>query len=274
VKEVLRRYPALHRTAAYGYHSVLDLADFAMRRDQDLPPRRLRFIGNGDFRQVGADFVAHAADLAGLRPGDRVLDVGCGIGRIAIPLTGYLDDDGSYEGFDVVPRGIEWCRRHITPAHPNFRFQLADIRNDEYNPGGRQRPEDYRFPYDDNEFDVAILTSVFTHLLPSTVRRYVAELERVLKPGGRCLATYFLLSDETRRLAAEGAALSEFPYEGDGYATTNPAIPEEAIAFEESTVRQLHADAGLPIESVFHGAWSGRDEYLSGQDVCIARKPG
>jgi len=34
-----------------------------------------------------------------------------------------------YEGFDIVPEAITWCRRRITPRHPRFRFQVADIHN-------------------------------------------------------------------------------------------------------------------------------------------------
>ena len=45
------------------------------------------------------------------RPGERVLDVGCGIGRMARPLAGYLTGDGSYDGFDVNREGIRWCTR-------------------------------------------------------------------------------------------------------------------------------------------------------------------
>ena len=57
----------------------------------------------------------------------RVLDIGCGVGRIAIPLTGYLGGGGQYDGFDVVPGGIAWCEKNISIPFPHFRFELADI---------------------------------------------------------------------------------------------------------------------------------------------------
>lgn len=69
-----------------------------------------------------------------------MLDVGSGIGRMARPLTKFLTS-GSYVGIDIVPRGIEWCQRHITSRYPNFTFQHADVYNKEYNPtGGRGFP--------------------------------------------------------------------------------------------------------------------------------------
>ena len=53
---------------------------------------------------------------------------------MAIPLTNFLDPQGSYEGFDIVPLGIHWCRDNITQCYPNFQFRLLDVRNSSYNP--------------------------------------------------------------------------------------------------------------------------------------------
>lgn len=86
------------------------------------------FVGDGDFRAVGVEFLGHFIRLAGLRPESRVLDIGCGIGRMAVPLTQYLDfEKGRYSGIDPVEGGIAWCRRFITPAYQNFSFQRVDI---------------------------------------------------------------------------------------------------------------------------------------------------
>ena len=64
-----------------------------------------------------------------------MLDVGCGIGRLARPLAGYLSIDGTYAGFDVDAAGIRWCRQRY--GHfPQFSFAHADVRNARYNPGG------------------------------------------------------------------------------------------------------------------------------------------
>jgi len=84
---------------------------------------------------------------------------------MAAPLTRHLES-GSYEGFDVTPRSVRWARRKITPKHPSFHFQLADIRNAMYNPGGTHTGATFRFPYPDDSFDVSFATSVYTHLRP------------------------------------------------------------------------------------------------------------
>ena len=73
------------------------------------------FVGDGNFQAVGAEFLGHFIRKGGLRPDSRVLDIGCGIGRMAVPLTQYLDTaTGSYRGIDPVAGGINWCRQTIS----------------------------------------------------------------------------------------------------------------------------------------------------------------
>ena len=55
-------------------------------------------------------------------------------------------------------------------------FTVADIHNPVYNPGGRLRAEEYTFPYPSEAFGFAVLKSVFTHLLPTALERYLAEI--------------------------------------------------------------------------------------------------
>ena len=74
--------------------------------------------------------------IGGLKPNHRVLDIGSGIGRMAIPLTEHLTS-GSYEGFDIVPTGINWCKENIEKRFPNFKFTLTSISNDLYTESGK-----------------------------------------------------------------------------------------------------------------------------------------
>lgn len=248
---------------------LLDLQDAVTgKRDPELPPRRLRaFVGGDDYREAGAEFKRHFIELGGLDSHDDVLDVGSGSGRMAFALKGWLE--GRYEGFDVYREGVEWCRRSITPSHPNFRFHVADIANPRYNPAGRYSAETYRFPYDDDSFDFAFLTSVFTHLRPSEVGNYLAELARVLRPGGTCFATYFLINEEALGLMG---GLGRFSVDRGEYLTTSVTVPERAMAYREEHVRDAHDRYGLAIERIHYGSWPGRTEFASGQDIVIARR--
>ena len=229
-------------------------------------------MGAGNFRAVGQEFLGHFKELGGLRPEHDVLDVGCGIGRMAVPLTGYLAPTSSYEGFDIVPAGVRWCEENITQRFPNFRFQVADIYNQRYNPGGSATSANYDFPFPDDSFDFAYATSVFTHMLPADVENYVKELGRVLRPGGRALNTFFLLNSSNGRGPGSDRATIPFSVKEDGYWAVSSRTPEVAVAYEEDDVRKLYERHGFSVEGQIHpGTWVGADGP-SFQDIVVATR--
>src|SRR5579875_3517828 len=86
------------------------LADPARRRD----PWAFRHnVGEGDFREVGEAILRDLITHGGLHAGSRVLDIGCGTGRAALPLSTYLGAQASYVGFDVSLRAVGACRRRF-----------------------------------------------------------------------------------------------------------------------------------------------------------------
>ena len=236
-----------------------------------VPPRRLDFAGHSDFVETGDEFLSHFTELGGLTPTDAVLDVGCGIGRMARPLAGFLSEEGSYDGFDVNRDGVGWCRRHYSRLD-NFHFQVADLYNRRYNPRGLHSASEYRFPYEDARFDFAILTSVLTHLLESEADHYLAETARVLKPGGRVLATFFLLNDESRGLIASGATSLAFLDPEAHVAVVDTDVPEEAVAYDEGWVAERLAAHGLSSQETRYGSWCGREDFTSFQDLVLAAR--
>jgi SAM-dependent methyltransferase len=265
-------------TLRQGYDTAEEMAERVLGRNLPLtPPARLMFVGSNrrEYRRDGRTWVDTFIRVAGLQPGERVLDAGCGVGRMAVPLTGYLQG-GSYEGFDIVGSGIEWCQREITSRFPNFRFQHADVHNPEYNPGGTQRATEYRFPYPSKSFDFVFLTSVFTHMLPAEAGNYLGEVHRVLRTGGRCLITFFLLDTEAEaRIRAGNVPVHRrFAHEVDECQVADPAVPEAAVAYPEAVMRRLYEAAGLRIEEpVLSGGWSGRPSASGhNQDIVLAWK--
>lgn len=261
--------PALRRI----WYWPADVIGRLRGRDELTPPRSLIFVGDGDFRKTGQEFRRYMIELGGLRPEHRMLDVGSGIGRMAVPLTGYLAPPGEYRGIDIVEAGVKWCADHVTPRFPHFQFRQIDVYNQIYNPKGRLAARDYRFPFEDGRFDFVLLTSVFTHMMPADLQHYLSEIARVLRPGGRCLITWFLLNAESRGLLRAGRSTLDFAHEVEGCLTTDKRNPEAAIAYEEAAVRAMYAARGLAVEEPpRYGSWCGRDRYLSYQDIVLANR--
>lgn len=263
-----------HRKLAGTRDLLLDAWDtLARRRPPLVPPRRLRFVGDGDFATIGGEFVGHLRTFAGLTPHSRVLDAGCGVGRLAIPLLDVLSPQGSYDGFDIVPRAIRWCDREIAPRHPRFRFTLVHLTNGAYRRGRAGSAATFRFPYPDASFDVVVATSLFTHLLPDEARNYVGEIGRVLAPGGRCLVTWFVRNAEAEALLLDDRAAIPMGHAYGDCLVLDPAVPEAAIAYPQAGIDAMYARAGLADVTLHPGAWCGRSTFTSGQDIVVATKP-
>jgi SAM-dependent methyltransferase len=239
------------------------------------PEHMIPGVGGGGvkrFVEIGEEFLGLFKRVGALEPTDDVLDVGCGCGRMAIVLGDYLDPTTRYEGFDVVREYVDWCADNITSQRPNFKFQHVDIFNKNYNPTGTLQGDTFRFPYDDDSFDFAFLTSVFTHMLPADVAHYLEELHRVMRPGQRVFATYFVLTPEVHQLNDSGKSQIKMLPTDDGYWTSHYEIPEAAVAYEEADLNALHKAHGFESDGFHFGSWSGRDKFLSYQDIVVLRK--
>jgi SAM-dependent methyltransferase len=126
---------------------------------------------------VGGEFEATGVLLRaalihhGLQKDNYVVDVGCGSGRLAKPLSEYLT--GKYLGIDVVPQLIDYARELV--ARPDWRFEMA---------------QGLTIPEADKQADMVCFFSVLTHLLHEESFVYLREAKRVLKPGGKILLSF------------------------------------------------------------------------------------
>ncbi|HVX82417.1 MAG: class I SAM-dependent methyltransferase [Devosia sp.] len=231
------------------------------------------FVGDGDFRAIGAEFLGHLVRIGGLEPRDRVLDIGCGIGRIAAPLTQYLLPTASYLGLDPAREGIDWCRGAITSVYPNFRFRHLDVAHPLYNPEGLLRGETLVLPLGNGSVDFALLVSVVTHLPPDEIATYAREIARVLAPGGTCFLTCFSI-DPGGPPATVADPRCAFARLGDGPAWSgNPTDPLAMMAYDAGWIEARLSDAGLAPAPLRPGSWRGiRAPHY--QDVLVAKKPG
>lgn len=146
-----------------------------LKHSQDLlevhdEPQAMSLAVGGDYEAVGTLEFLLLKHL-GLQPGHRVIDVGCGSGRLAYQLRDFLS--GEYIGIDVVPDLFEYARRQCDRA--DWRFYEA--------PGTR-------IPEPDASADFIIFFSVFTHLQFEESYRYLRDAKRVLKPGGKIVFSF------------------------------------------------------------------------------------
>jgi SAM-dependent methyltransferase len=107
----------------------------------------------------------------GLRPDGYVVDVGCGSGRLAKPLSEYLR--GPYLGIDIVPELVSFARDLV--KREDWRFEVA---------------KGLTIPERDGRADMVCFFSVFTHLLHEQSFAYLSEARRVLKSGGRIVFSF------------------------------------------------------------------------------------
>lgn len=230
---------------------AVDQADAMVRRRhglEDLPDFSLRVRSNGVEKQFGGRAFAHLGDViadslvgyAGLDDTSRVVDVGCGVGRVALALARrypHLE----YTGVDVDRVSIASCG--ASPWLKNFNFAHIDVATDLYNASGEHAAETYALPLESDSVDIVYLVSVFTHMFPDECRNYAREIGRVLRPGGRCAVTTHLLDEDT-------AGWTEL----DGAYTRFPSTPRKMLGHSPQQMSDFFGRE--PVVTV-HGTWRG-----------------
>ena len=189
VRAARKRYDEAREALGFQLARETDIRRLRRRIESlhipDYPPDEMvREVGGGNFIFAGVLNVYNVVALCNLRPHHSVLEPGCGCGRNARFIAPLLDPtSGSFAGFDVVDPMIQWCKDNISSVYPNARFDHADIKNSYYNPEGSIEDYEYLFPYEDNQFDIVYMPSVFTHMTKAGFEHYLSEICRVLKRG-------------------------------------------------------------------------------------------
>jgi SAM-dependent methyltransferase len=165
-----------------------------------LPPLRLRaggayFKSDGAFIDGGRCDARRLALYAGLDTGSRVLDIGCGAGRLAIGICEEIGEVAHYLGLDVDRNVIDWDHRHLHRHDHRLQFRHMDVANERYNQGGRQPAATSVLPVEDDSFDVVYAYSVFSHMRAAEVAHYLQEIRRVLADTGMGMFTAFVETD-------------------------------------------------------------------------------
>ncbi len=124
-----------------------------------------------------------------IQEGNFVLDIGSGNARMGLGLQAY--PIGKYIGLDPIQASIQFSKAALG-KDKRFSFKWVDWKNEQYNPKGKLDPAALRLPVKSQTVDAVLCMSLFSHLETlSVAQRYVDEIFRVLKPGGRFFSSWF-----------------------------------------------------------------------------------
>ncbi|AXT50899.1 class I SAM-dependent methyltransferase [Aquimarina sp. BL5] len=246
---------------------------FRKRSDME-PPKGKIFVGSGDFISHGKNTLELFKQHGGLLPDHNVLDIGSGIGRMAVPLTSYLDKTSRYEGFDIVKDGVDWCKKNITSKFSNFNFTHVDLKNDLYNLNTEKKASSYIFPYQNDSFNFVFLTSVFTHMMPDDMDHYLSEINRVLKNNGTCFATFFIYDQNSPEKYTNKGITFTFEKEKD-FSLYNTNVKEANICFKKEYLYNTIRKKKFSVENFIQGWWIDgikKESATDYQDILILKK--
>ncbi len=115
---------------------------------------------------------SRTADLAQLTPGEAVLDVGCGTGDLTQQVYRRVGSTGLVAGIDAASEMVARARHKAERRHMAIDFRVEPVE---------------QLTFADQTFDAVVSSLVFHHLPDGLKRQGLAEIYRVLKPGGRLL---------------------------------------------------------------------------------------
>lgn len=219
-----------------------------------LPKKRSNenLADNEEYIRATIQQIDEIQQFCSLTPYTHILDFGCGQGRFANGLIAKNQNIGSYCGIDTQAESIKWCKHYIEKNHPNFTFLHLPAYNARYNSSIKTRPE---LPLNSNSYNLAVLNSVFSHMLVDDVRFYLSQLFQLLKKDGMVYLTSFIEEDVPQ--------VEENP---ENYIQSSVS-PLHRVRYEKSFFFELVKLAGFNIISFQHQHFK-----RTKQSVVIAKK--
>jgi SAM-dependent methyltransferase len=242
------------------------------------------WVGGMDPEVIGDACAAILGRYVIIDSRSKLLDFGCGVGRVLLSVLKRVPEVGRITGFDILPQAIAFCDT-IARSFSQTSFELIQGRNEHYDrfiaKAGVSTAKSHASLQSQyaSEFTAAYAFSVFTHVEMADFRSLLKLLCNLLEPGGTLLFTAFLLTPFARHSILCGKTmlpLRDSVTEAQGnILIANRADRLGFIAFDLGLVEQMVFDAGLIITHVEHGSWAGGNVYFSPsmQDVIICRRP-
>jgi SAM-dependent methyltransferase len=240
---------------------LADGLDVVLRRsDRFTPPRRLRYVPEGDYTEAGEAWLGLLRSLALVRPDERVLEVGCGAGMLARPLERHLGPGARYVGVDDDETAIAWCQSAYRDR-PDFSFELV---------GDLDAPE-LELPFLEQTFDVVVMHGTLSRLEPDAVAARLREARRLLLDEGRLFATAYLLDEAAHESLDGGRAAIAFAAAEHGTGARAEHLGEAVHAVDEEWLLDRVAESGFKTVGIRHGSWTPREGAKAFPDILVAR---
>ena len=241
--------------------------------DVPLPPSDLqKLVGSHtpeSFIEVGIAFADYFKQRELVKKHYKILEPGCGCGRISKHLISELDPSlgGEYHGFDVHKECIEWAIENITKTYPHFHFKHTDVYNHLYNPKGNiKNLSRMVFPYEENYFDFIYTASFFTHLSREHLEYYLRAIHKLCKNGGTVSSSFFTYNDiqEFEHISEKEMGMKNQYYKFDDvsyiFSQKNPSL---VVTYNIEYLKNFIEEAGFSLiqsSTGWQSAWIFKKE--------------
>ncbi|MDB5154447.1 MAG: ubiquinone/menaquinone biosynthesis C-methylase UbiE [Mucilaginibacter sp.] len=262
-------------------------------KKQILRTKNIRLIPDFGNRRGGKLSYAEWAHVVGIfqtimyqtidnKTGNNILDIGCGTGLLGMSAEPFTFDSGTYTGIDVMAEDINFCKGNFNLA--NYDFIHFDVANPTY--ASSQSKKQKPWPIANESQDLVTALSVWTHLDESDATFYFKEIQRVLRPGGKAIITFFLLNEHYKESLSKrknetgrfhntdqmGWIFDVNAYDSQNWFTTKGAkVPEDAIGITTEGLDILIKNSDLKLIQYYPGNWKEMPGVFF-QDILIFEK--
>jgi SAM-dependent methyltransferase len=190
-----------------------------------------------------------------------ILDIGSGVGRLAIGLQKHPRDDFTYIGIDPDAQPIAWANEHLADEQEQYQFIHLDLHNARYNPHGEVRMDDeFRLPVADGSQDVIYLYSVFTHLVEPEARIYLREFSRLLRDSLSFVFLTVHAESDVQAAQINPAGYPPWPW----YVGKNLG-PLHRVRYDRKYFEEMVTEAGLKVIRMGHlDEWNYQSGFYLG----------